>query len=58
MGTAPGAAATLDKAVAIEQRVDGALGWDFYVRKSSGQALANFASTPTARHDRRDWFFD
>src|ERR1700750_3006665 len=44
--TAPGAATTLDKTVAIEQRVDGALGWDFYVGKSSGQALANFASTP------------
>jgi hypothetical protein len=36
----------LDKAVAIEQRMDGVLGRNFDARKSADQALANLSCVP------------
>lgn len=43
----PCTAAALDKAVAIEQSMDGALGWNFDPGESADQALANFSRTPS-----------
>src|ERR1700758_635693 len=40
------ATASLHQAVAIEHRMDGALGGDGNTRESADQAVANFASTP------------
>jgi len=41
-----GSAAALNKAMAIEQRMDGTVGRNFDPRKSADQPLANLSSTP------------
>jgi hypothetical protein len=43
---AAGTATALDKAVAIEQRMDGTVGRNFDPRKSADQTLANLSCTP------------
>jgi hypothetical protein len=46
LGAPPGMATALDKAVAIEQRLNGTVGRNFNPRKSANQTLRNLSSTP------------
>ena len=46
MRAPPGTATALDKAVTIEQRMDGTVGRNFNPRKSADQTLTNLSSTP------------
>jgi hypothetical protein len=45
----PGTTAALDKAVAIEQRMDGTVGRNFDPRKSPNQTFTNLSSAQVVR---------
>ena len=46
MRESPGTTAALNKAVAIEQGMDGTVGRNFNPRKSANQTLTNLSRTP------------